>query len=207
MNKEHLKFLLNAPFNQQGAVGRNVADFANAVLPPNLMDNLPNHALDRAKLFEFCAKKNNSNLAVTMAVIAWGVMRYDHARFLLANWNNLNPIIQRLRNNEIANRQEAFLIFWEAKNRKMFTHMGISYYTKLIYFIQPKLNGYILDQWTAKSINLLYDDKLVRLSSGGSVEDTNTQEVYEQYCNRIEELAEHLNCTPSRRTYFFCGKE
>jgi hypothetical protein len=74
--------------------------------------------------------------------------------------------------------------------------MGPAYYTKLICFTNRNLGGYIMDQWTAKSINLLTNSNLVSLTSGGLVSDSNDCNTYEMFCNYIEELAKHTKLSP-----------
>ena len=74
--------------------------------------------------------------------------------------------------------------------------MGPAYFTKLICFVNPNLKGYIMDQWTSKSINLLFENNIVALTNSGHVKDTNSASVYEEFCSKIECLAELLKLNP-----------
>jgi hypothetical protein len=74
--------------------------------------------------------------------------------------------------------------------------MGPAYFTKLICFVNPNLKGYIMDQWTSKSINLLFENKIVFLNASGHVSDKNTSQIYEDFCLKIEYLADLLNLKP-----------
>jgi hypothetical protein len=87
-------------------------------------------------------------------------------------------------------------MFQNARAQNLLPGLGVSFFTKLICFINPNLNGYILDQWTGKSVNLLFDDQLIAITNYGWINDNNTPETYELFCQRIEEIALILGCTP-----------
>lgn len=54
-----------------------------------------------------------------------------------------------------------------------------------------------MDQWTARSINLLMESEIVRLTSGRYVSQKNTGANYEAFCVAIEELTEICNSKSS----------
>ncbi len=77
--------------------------------------------------------------------------------------------------------------------------LGPAYFSNLLMFFrsgadsgQP-IDRYMLDKWTAKSVNLLTGEKVVRLNKDGNVEATNTGEHYEAFCAAIDSLAIVLN--------------
>jgi hypothetical protein len=75
--------------------------------------------------------------------------------------------------------------------------MGPAYFTKLIYFLRASQDGYIMDQWTARSINLLRtpDQRLVRMhihAKGQAVSSHNDAHAYEEFCRSLEELSDAL---------------
>jgi hypothetical protein len=76
--------------------------------------------------------------------------------------------------------------------------MGPAYYTKLICFLNPSLKGYIMDQWTGKSVNMLMGSaagKTVALDvRTGLVLRTNQDSTYEWFCQSIEEIGRRLGC-------------
>ena len=60
----------------------------------------------------------------------------------------------------------------------------------LIFFFSEHDDRYIMDQWTAKSINYLWDAPIVPMS--GDMPDATqcTGEIYERFCGCIDELAQ-----------------
>jgi hypothetical protein len=197
MNEEHFNFLLNAPYEPQGPVGRNVYRFGNDVQNLEVIPNELNIVLSRADLLEICNNHNAySDLVAVIAIVAWGGMRYDHARRFLSNWERIQPTIASIRNGNIQTRSEAYLELYNLRLQGELPGLGISYFTKLICFLNENINGYILDQWIGKSINLLFDEPVVCLSRYGWVTDQNDNVVYENFCQKIEELAAQLGCSP-----------
>lgn len=196
MKEEHFQFIQSIGYNNQGEVGRNALNFGNQVQNLEEIPQILNQTFDRSGLQEICDDKINSNLCVTVAILAWGNMRFNHARTLFQNWKYLNPIVGNLRTGQIESRYEAFEILQCARATGKLPGLGISYFTKLICFLKPNLNGYILDQWTGKSINLLWNEPLVRISKSGWVTDHNTPDTYEEFCKRVESLAEKLGVKP-----------
>jgi hypothetical protein len=139
--------------------------------------------------------------------MAWGGQRHDHGRLA---WNARQHIQKTMEAIQRApNRKEAYNICIEAKARKALPGIGPAYFTKLIYFLRPfsgpPNDGYIMDQWTARSVNLLTKSRLVRLqwtkSKNGrmiaTVRDDNTGEIYEKFCREIEAIAKKLALDPS----------
>ena len=73
--------------------------------------------------------------------------------------------------------------------------LGPSFFTKLVYFFRPDLTvGYIMDQWTGKSINLISGHHVVRMY-GDSPTSLNIGENYDSFCRVIEFLATQENST------------
>ena len=196
MKDEHFNFLINIENNAQGNVGRNALNFGNQVQGIENLPEILNQQFNRNGLFEICGNENFSNLTLAVAILAWGGMRFDHARNLFQNWNYLNPIIHDLRTGQIATRHKAFEILQDNRANGNLPGLGIGYFTKLICFLDQNLNGYILDQWTGKSINLLWNEPLVQISNLGWVTDENTPQIYEEFCQRLEHLAEKLELEP-----------
>ena len=195
MNEDHFNFLANLHHIPQLNVGRNALNFGNQVQNIEVLPEQLNQMFNRGTLMELCGNPGISDLAAVVAILAWGGMRFDHSRLLLSNvnWPNVAPLIHQLRNGGFANRQQAYEAFREARSNRILAGLGISFFTKLICFLRPDLNGLILDQWTAKSINLLWGDHLVNLSKTGWVTDLNTSIIYEQFCTRVDHLAHELN--------------
>jgi hypothetical protein len=73
--------------------------------------------------------------------------------------------------------------------------MGPACYTKLIHFCGQSRRGYIMDEWSCRSINLLFESADGRrrkpvLFNGTQVSPHNSVEHYEQFCGLIDLLAE-----------------
>ena len=134
------------------------------------------------------------NIELCMAILSWGGMNREHGRSLFANWEWLT-VVEKLRKGEIS-RSEGYRQFADLRKQGLLKGMGPAYFTKLICFLNRDLNGYIMDQWTGKSINTLLGEKRVKLNKNGLVNDRNTPEIYEQFCILIETLAGEINQDP-----------
>lgn len=114
-------------------------------------------------------------------------------------------------------RMEAFDLF---ASKSPIKGLGISYFTKLLYFFLPRnIPAYVLDNWTAKSVSKLAEhadlpiqdwiDKYSKTSRWpgpkrmpqeistygqfiGNIANWKTSDHYEQYCQFIEDLAGRL---------------
>ena len=64
---------------------------------------------------------------------------------------------------------------------------GPAFYTKLIYFLGDH-EGLIMDQWTAKSVNMLCNDKIVKLDSSGYVSKRNKETTYIKFIEILKKL-------------------
>ncbi len=195
MNNIHLEFLQKLGIKDQGYVGNNSMKWANNVLPDVFFEEILNRRFNRYELFEYCRDSKNSDLNVLIAILSWGGMRRDHGRKLLKNPILILDLVKNLRKNIYPSRKVAFTTFKNYRDRALLPGLGIGYFTKLICFLSPDLNGYIMDQWVAKSINLLTDIEIVKLTGNNWVNDDNNSDDYEIFCSRIDSLAKILNCS------------
>jgi hypothetical protein len=85
---------------------------------------------------------------------------------------------------------DAYAEFFKLKKLKKMRGVGPAYYTKLIFFFGDQ-SGLIMDQWTARSTNLLLGKALIKLV-GNYVSDSNSEQVYREYLNFVTELKNHL---------------
>ena len=152
---------------------------------------------NRAQLIERAkADSGISDLEVVLDIFAWGGINRKHACLALQSFTSWRDIISKLRNKEYSSI-EGYEKFYELRNNNELSGMGPAYYTKLIFFCHPKNDGYIMDQWTARSVNLLstQSDDLIRLNKSKyfqSVSDRsnrNTQDVYKKFCCYVNRLA------------------
>lgn len=196
MNEIHLNYLIQIGNNDQGYVGNNSLNWGISVLGVGTnLDPFLDRQFNRYELFEYCQNQNNSNLNILVAILSWGGMRRDHGRRLFENRNVIIELVNELRTGNFHTRQQAFEVFQNQRSANMLTGIGIGYFTKLICFLAPNLNGYIMDQWVAKSINLLTGEPIVNLTGNKWVNDINDPNTYELFCQYIDNLAELLNCS------------
>ena len=181
--------------NEQGYVGNNSLNWAKQVLPDYNFDNYLNRQFNRYELFEYCQNTNNNNLNVLVAILSWGGMRRDHGRLLFNNIEFVLGLVDNLRNNTYQTRQIAYSTIQDHRVNGLLPGLGIGYFTKLICFLSPNLNGYIMDQWVGKSINLLTGQDIVNITSNSWVNDNNNPDIYEMFCTHIDNLAQILNCS------------
>ena len=85
---------------------------------------------------------------------------------------------------------EAYTKFYNLKKLKKMKGLRPAYFTKLIFFFGDQ-SGLIMDQWTARSTNLLLGKTLIKLV-GNVVSDTNSEQVYGEYLHFVAELKNHL---------------
>ena len=64
--------------------------------------------------------------------------------------------------------------------------IGPAFYTKLIFFLGNH-EGLIMDQWTAKSVNLICNDKIIKFD-GDTVSKRNNDNVYKAFIEIVKKL-------------------
>lgn len=151
--------------------------------------------LTRAELLnsEFVKELSNEELAI--AILSWGGMNREHGKSLFEH-KEWTAVVANMRNGSIKSRKDAYELFQNLRKNGKLTGMGPAYFTKLICFVNPKLNGYIMDQWTSKSINIICNKNVIKLSKVGNVTDKNDSDNYETFCLIVEDLASKLNLNP-----------
>ena len=159
-------------------------------LPDYAGGSLPDDHVPKPDLRAFCQFVANTHEACFVAVMAWGGMRRSSAR---SAWNERHrwlPIVEELRGGGIS-RTGAYKRFHNAR----VPGLAPAYFTKLIHFLRPERDGYILDQWTAKSVSLLFGHGIISITREGWVDRTNDATVYGRYCEAVERLAEKRGIT------------
>lgn len=163
-------------------------------------NQLPEDRVDRAELKRICSDEKASAEQCFLAIMAWGGMKLDHGRRAWAIRESWVKIVDDLRAGRLT-RVEAYGRFQQLRRDHPGCGMGPAYYTKLIFFAHPAHDGYIMDQWTSLSVNLLVESPspLVALTSGqvrgvryDRVTDANSAETYERFCSAIDQLAQAL---------------
>ena len=165
--------------------------------------------INRCDVRKYIGSKDANALAKVLIVLAWGGMNLHNASYALKSYQNCWKKIVDAMLEENLCRDEAYNRFHCLVKDKNLTHMGPAYFTKLIYFLEPKHNGYIMDQWTARSMNLLrknnkYKIHLISTTKRKSdglrnfrVDPTkNNVCIYRAFCEDLEHLAEYLDIDP-----------
>ncbi len=184
-NTTHLQKFLAVGISDYKWRGGNLRNWWESIFP-NEPTKLPANPVSRDELRALCANPTYCAKEVFSAVMAWGYMRRDHGRRLVKHLDAVLAIVSNLRHNECS-RFDAFSAFYHLRQQGELPGMKATYFTKLIFFCSPKHDGYIMDQWTSKSVNLIKGEKLVKLTSG-YVGD-NDVDVYKRFCNCMEELS------------------
>ena len=165
--------------------------------------------IDRCDVWKFIDSKDANALAKVLFILAWGGMNLHNARFALKSYQNCwKKIVDDMLEKNLC-RDEAYKRFHSLVENGKLTHMGPAYFTKLIYFLEPKHNGYIMDQWTARSMNLLRKSnkyKIHLISTTKRKSDglrnfrvdpiKNNVCIYRAFCEDLEHLAEYLDIDP-----------
>ena len=131
-------------------------------------------------------------------ILAWGGMRLNYAKDFIQNEQRQHwePIAEEIRSGSLS-YHAGYEKFFELTRAKKIKGCGPAYYTKLLFFLPPKElpRGIIMDQWTARSLNLLMQREVVKLLPTGSdfrVSTENSVEVYESFCKLVAELCENI---------------
>ena len=144
--------------------------------------------LTRSALRAICIDPAVTPLAKYACIMAWGGQHFGNFDKSCGD-PALKPLILALLASA-NNRQSDFLVTQAAA--AFIPGLGISFYTKLLFFLRPVQDAYILDQWTAKSLLLLQFPPVIRLmrrSEGYNQADPDTtQAEYECFCKAVEGL-------------------
>ncbi|MFM0527342.1 hypothetical protein PQR11_20470 [Paraburkholderia strydomiana] len=188
LQQKHWTAFATVPFVEQGVFGRKPCDWAMGFGIDSLDGSLPTQVLTRAQVREECQNPAKSVLHGYICVMAWGLQGAAGRRsHVVAAWANRVEIARRLSLLKAGgySRRQAYELF----ATDPIPGLGPSYFTKLIFFFRPEAEiGYIMDQWSGKSINLITGHHVVRMY-GDSPAATNTAENFDSYCRVIDFLA------------------
>jgi hypothetical protein len=129
-------------------------------------------------------------------------MNRKNARIFFSNkngWeNSLSNIVSQQYNGTRSDAYDILKVLRDnglrgIRNHEYLIGMGPAYFTKILYFFNL---GYIMDQWTAKSYNLLINNDEIEISQN-TVTNNNSGQKYERYCLLVEYLANELKMSPS----------
>ena len=148
--------------------------------------------LSRSFLKQLCMSDEVSDRDVLWSILAWGGMRRDAARRLAAHESRWIEITGQLRRDGL-DRRASYRICFDAVNDIGSSGIGPAYFTKLIFFVNPRRDGYIMDQWTSRSVNFLIEGPpIVKMRTQNHVDPRNDAVSYEKFCCAVEALAKSL---------------
>lgn len=198
---QHLQVFQKIGTTSQGVVGAKLRPWAAslkhegvALVSADVVGKLPEGALCRNGLREFCARADTP--IAFLAIAAWGGMHRLHGGRAWSARTKWIPILEEVRSSE-RTRGEDFASLHALQVMGSFPGVRAPYFTKLLFFLRCKPDAYIMDQWTAKSVNLLMGREIVKLSPLGLVEPDNDWKRYEEFCNIVDYLAKLLECDGS----------
>lgn len=186
---EAMARLKASPVESQGAIGRAPRAWANHI-QAGLGDrfSLDEHRIDRARLFALAHE--SAPEVFFLSVMAWGGMKIGHGISAWAAQNKWqDPLDVALAGGE--SRADIFQRFASAP----VAGMRATFFTKLIHFAsRPEAGpvGYIMDQWTAKSVNLICRREVIALDAAGYVLPRNDHHAYEAFCGVVDAIGDAL---------------
>lgn len=175
-------------------------EFAERVLVPG--DNRPSEILKKTfnrSTFLNPTKQEYLSLSPRdkcIAILGWGKMKAYHGYILFKKWEVWHDVVNKILNEPNLERGEAYKLFKQQKADNNLPGMGPAYFTKLISFLNPdaKSRGYIMDQYLAKSIQILFPDFEIQFDNDGkTVSNSNTVKTYEDFCQKVEQVADQIN--------------
>lgn len=175
-------------------LGRSPRTWADSVGASPVSASVPTSGHTRETLRSFCQDERNSVGACFIAVMAWGGMRISNGRRAWKHHTEWEPALDALRSSELSRETDYERL--RSLRPKPMRGVGPAFFTKLLFFLRPRQDAFILDQWTAKSVQLLTGSAKPRICRN-CVTDTNMGADYEWYCGVVEHLAERLALPPA----------
>ena len=160
---------------------------------------LPTTVLSRDNLRAQLESEADAERAALL-VLAWGEMQPRNARrFFAADKGLWVDVVVDMRLGSMSPTSA----YAEFARRKV-AGLGPAYFTKLIYFLHPGQQGvgFIMDQWTATSINLLFGCDVVKMAKVSTtrtktaVSDRNDGKRYDLFNRLIEQIARSWSASP-----------
>jgi len=130
----------------------------------NNPQNYPSTTNSKPEVKAMVADKANSSLKLLFYIMAWGGMvnRANNPKLLYRKLKTdkearrtVNDALNEIRFGNISNAQ-AFDLMQSLRKQGILPGLGVSFFTKVLYFLRPGKNAFILDQFTAKGMNYLH---------------------------------------------------
>ncbi|MAS05413.1 MAG: hypothetical protein CL534_12125 [Ahrensia sp.] len=172
-----------------------------------IIDNIPDEKMTRDALSKYVNDASRTPLEIIFAILGWGGIGADNfRRFLERGTKPFEAVVSDIRKNKLE-RYDAYDRIKALKPGKKpadWLLYGISpaYYTKVIFFLTRESGrpGYIMDQFSGRSVNFLWNDEAVILNETGKVHSDNNAENYIFFCARVEALATKLSTRKTTRS-------
>ena len=162
-----------------------------------LQNNLPNQRLTRAQVFNICEKNLYSFEYKVICILSWGGMRQTRtsADLFFLNWELFNIQLENILTS-FKNGMLKRLLAYDQILELNTPGCGPAYFTKLLFFFN-RGGAYIMDQWTSKSIELLWEEDnrigILFDHTNNYITRANTGMIYEMYCTRVEKITQIIN--------------
>lgn len=165
------------------------AAWVESVGIPALSSTFSQQTMTREFLKQSSSDKRVTDRDLLWGILSWGKMRRDAARRLEKYEDSWIKVIRSLRSENLT-RMDSYSLCAETVAENPSGGIGPAYYTKLIFFANPRHDGYIMDQWTSRSVNLLVSGyPIVAMRTSNHVSPQNSAETYETYCRIVETLS------------------
>lgn len=187
-------------------------------IPAALQNGAPRQTY--GEVLAFVSAEDTPIELAAVSIFAWGGMRRPHAISAFGNSREgWLQVCSRIKAGNL-DRYAAYKDFLKLRANKSADRklrgVGPAYWTKLIHFLMPRASGgrppgYILDQWAGASINLIFGNVVKMDRSSGlvwkksspcpvlkhsaSVSELTTSADYENFCIRLECIAQKLGCS------------
>lgn len=188
---EHLARFLEIPPEPQGPLFQapQVWVRRHQIADVPAMTRLPATPLDRHQVRAICRDMATPALHAYVCAMAWGGQGNGpgasrHVQNAWAQRERIAETLAILRKGGLS-RAEAYELM---AGSNAIPGLGPSYLTKLLFFFSPEPTLYIMDQWTAKSVNLLTSKPVVRVY-GDAPSALNTGRNYTAFCEIVDDLA------------------
>jgi len=176
----------------QGPIGKRPQSYIKE-LPGGLhfytdsLNLIPGHGaqlLDRIEVKKICRNGQIDPLVKYSTIMAWGGRNFHNFRLSLQgeNLRRVEDLVVHL----FGSRTSRLADFNYTKSAsEEIKGLGISFFTKLLFFLRSQDNAYILDKWTSRSFHILFPGT-VRLTSAGLPHPETSGQEYENFCAKID---------------------
>lgn len=191
---EHLQAFLTMarPGDWQGYKPNDRIRHLEGVKP--ICSDLGDRVVDRVDLNAACLDTSAvTDRDLLWAILFWGKIRIGAARRLARNEVVWSEAVGRFRRGGMT-RTQCYSFCRGIIERLPGGGIGPAFFTKLIFFANPRHDGYVMDQWTSRSVNLLVSGPpVVLMRTRDHVDPRNTADHYERFCQIMEDLSEVAN--------------